>query len=190
MKQRKPFRISRNKVTSCFGGFGIELFPSEIQRRTKLSRPTVFNVLKYYKEKGILNQKGKKYSLSPSIFKTRGKCKEPLKDSWLMRYEYLLQEWAKKNQTTVEEMPELIKEFIEAHIRKTQHFAKLDGLNKSIKKLPGWKSQIKTNMDLPISFDINTWEKEQKTLLRELKKHRRNKHGSLECSDESEFSSK
>lgn len=171
MKQRRPFHISRDRVVASFGGFGIELLPSEIQRRTKLSRPTVFNVLKYYTDKGFLTQKGKKYRLSQSIFKTKEKRKEPLKGSWLMRYEYLLHEWAKRHGTTVEDMPELAKEFIEIQVRHEEHFVNLDGADESFKKLPGWKSERRKTENKPLRKDNNYWKNQQKEILRAIKKH-------------------
>jgi hypothetical protein len=170
MSQRRPFRSSRQKVIRAFGGFGKEMLPSQIQKLTHLSRPTVFNVLKYYTEKGCLDHRGKKYSLSRSFFKVRSRRKEPLKGIWLMRYEHLLENCAEKNGITIQELPLWFKEFVEARIRNEKHFANFYGLSRSMMELPGWESEIRSApFNEPFDPDLNSWNRNQAKILKQLK---------------------
>jgi hypothetical protein len=169
MKQRKPYHSSRLKVTLCFQNLDTELLPLEVQKLTRLSRPTIFNVLKYFKNEGIVAQSGKRYRLTP--FKTKKAMLKPLEGYWRFAYESLIERYAEKHGITVEDIPGWYKEMLEASIRNQKHFVHAWGRERILKDLPGAKSKKEWNSsDLPINRDANEWYKGQMELLKKLRK--------------------
>jgi hypothetical protein len=169
MKSRKPYHISRDKVAVSFCREHRDLLPTEIQKLSKLSRPTVFNVLKYFKDKGIVEQSGKKYRLTP--FKDVQKPVEPLKGYWRFAYERHLDKFAEKNHVTKDMIPGWWKEIAEARFRNEAHFVKAWGLERMLEDLPGQKFACAfVTKNIPIDRDLNGWTKNQQQILRQLKK--------------------
>jgi hypothetical protein len=172
MKSRKPYHISRDRVvvSFCLEHYR-DLLPTEIQKLSKLSRPTVFNVLKYFKERGIVEQYGKRYRLTPFKSDKQQEPLKPLEGYWRYAYNESLKRYSEKYGVSIDMIPGWWKDMVDARMRNEAYFLKAWGRERMLKDKPGQKSASAfVTKNRPIKKGISEWENAQYELLRKLRK--------------------
>jgi len=117
MKETKKYKTIQKRTLQCFFNafkYGEMLLPKQIIQRSGLTGNTVFHALEFGMMEGFIGKQGRRYFVK--FPETSGEKQPEMPADWAEVYKFKLQQVAKINKVTVEQLPDWVKDMVKAWI--------------------------------------------------------------------------